>query len=106
MVAGEVIKVAPKHANLRMQLEPWATRMREKKFHETEAIAQTIRQTALPGMKPKALIEAVRKRHPEASKKEIARAAFLCVILSADYDPEDTQALHDLAMDTRDSPES
>jgi hypothetical protein len=48
----------------------------------------------------------VRKQHPDATKKEIARAAFLSVILSAEYDPEDTQALHDLAMETRDSPES
>ena len=44
------------------------------------------------------LIAAVKERHPEASKKEIAQAAFLSVILSAEYAPEDTQALHDLAM--------
>lgn len=40
------------------------------------------------------------EKHSEASKKEIARATFLSVILSAEYDPEDTQALHDLAMET------
>lgn len=80
--------------------------MREKELREIEGIAETIRQLATPGMKPKALIAAVKERHPEATKKEIARAAFLSVILSAEFDPEDTQALHDIAMDTRDSAES
>lgn len=80
--------------------------MREKELREIEGIAETIRQLATPGMKPKALIAAVKERHPEATKKEIARAAFLSVILSAEFDPEDTQALHDIAMDTRDSSES
>lgn len=77
--------------------------MREKKLRELQKIAETVKTLAVPGMKPKALIAAVKEKHPEASKKEIAQAAFLSVILSAEYDPEDTQALHDLAMDTRDS---
>ncbi|MEB2846767.1 hypothetical protein GAO09_10705 [Rhizobiales bacterium RZME27] len=80
--------------------------MREKKLKEIEAMAATIRELAVPGMKPKALIEAVKEKHPKASNKEIARAAFLSVILSAEYDAEDTQALHDLAMETRDDPTS
>lgn len=80
--------------------------MREKELREIEGIAETIRQLATPGMKPKALIAAVKELHPEATKKVIARAAFLSVILSAEYDPEDTQALHDMAMDTRDNTES
>lgn len=54
-------------------------------------------------MEPKVLIAAVKERHPEASKKEIAQAAFLSVILSAEYDPEDVQTLHDIAMETRDA---
>jgi hypothetical protein len=76
--------------------------MRETKLREIEEIAATIRALASPGMKPKALIDAVQERHPRATKKEIARAAFLSVILSAEHDPEDTQLLHDMAMDTRD----
>jgi hypothetical protein len=76
--------------------------MREKKLREIEGIAGTIKELAVPGMKPKALIDAVKQRHPEATRKEIARAAFLSVILAAEYDPDDTQALHDIAMDTRD----
>lgn len=75
--------------------------MKAKKLKDLGKIAQTIRQLATPGMTPKALVQAVRDRHPEASKKEIARAAFLSVILSAEFSPEDTQALHDLAMDAR-----
>jgi predicted secreted Zn-dependent protease len=77
--------------------------MREKKLREITGIAETIRKLAVPGMSPKELVEAVKVRHPHASKKEIARAAFLTVINSAEFDPEDTQALHDLAMETRDS---
>ena len=56
-------------------------------------------------MKPNELIEAVKARHRDASKKEIVRAAFLSVILSAEFSPEDTQTLHDIAMDTRDESE-
>lgn len=56
----------------------------------------------MPGMKPKALIEAVKAQFPGATKKVVARATLLSVILSAESDP-DTQALHDLAMDTRDN---
>jgi hypothetical protein len=76
--------------------------MHEKKLRGIERIAETIKELAEPGMKPKTLIDAVKERHPDASKKEIARAAFLSVILSAEFSPEDTQALHDLALDTRD----
>ncbi len=54
-------------------------------------------------MKPKALIDAVKAKHPNASKKDIARAAFLTVIMSAEYDPEDTQALIDIVSEAGDS---
>jgi hypothetical protein len=74
--------------------------MREKKLREIEKMAEVIRELAVPGMKFKALIETVRACFPGAARKEVARAAFLSVIHSAEYD---TQALHDLAMDTRDS---
>jgi len=76
--------------------------VREKKLREMEKIADTIRSLAHPGMKPKQLIEAVKERHPDASRKGIARAAFLSVIMSAEHSTEDLQALHDHARDTRD----
>lgn len=44
-----------------------------------EEIAATLRSVATPGMKPKALRAAIRERYPEASKKEIVRAAFYAV---------------------------
>jgi hypothetical protein len=76
--------------------------MREPRLRGIENIAATIRELVQPGMKPKALIDAVKLRHPEAPRKDIARAAFLSLILSAEHSPEDVQALHDIARDTRD----
>ena len=58
--------------------------MREKLLRDTVKIPDTIRALAHPGMKPKELIEQVKARHPDAHRKEIARAAFLSVIMSSD----------------------
>jgi hypothetical protein len=77
--------------------------MREKKLREIEDMAATIREVATPGMSPKALINAVRQHHPEATKGEVARAAFMSVIHSAEHDPGYTQELYGLAIETRDS---
>lgn len=41
--------------------------------------------------------------HPDATKKKVARAAFMSVIHAAVHDPKYTLELHDLAMETRDS---
>jgi hypothetical protein len=43
---------------------------------DLQAIAKTVANLAAPGLKPKELIAAVRKQHPDASKKEISRGAF------------------------------
>lgn len=64
-------------------------------------IARTIAELALPGMRPKDLVEAVRKKHPAASKKEISRAAFYAVILAAEEEPGRAEGLHALASVTR-----
>ena len=45
-----------------------------------ETIAGTVHELATPDMKPKALIAAVREKHPEAKKSDIVRAAFFAVI--------------------------
>lgn len=37
-------------------------------------------------MTPKQLLKAARKEHPDASKKDIARAAFFSIIANADQD--------------------
>jgi hypothetical protein len=62
--------------------------MREKKLREIQDMAVTIRELASPGMSPKELVDAVRQRYPNATKKEVARAAFMSVIHSADHDPK------------------
>ncbi|CAN7690683.1 hypothetical protein LJR098_002340 [Rhizobium sp. LjRoot98] len=50
--------------------------MREKELREIEGIAATIRRLVTPGVKPKALIAAVKERHPKTATKEIARTTF------------------------------
>jgi hypothetical protein len=51
-----------------------------------QAIADTLVRIVTPEMTPKQLIKAARKEHPQASKKEIARAAFFSIIAHADDD--------------------
>lgn len=64
---------------------------------DIEDIARMIAKLALRGMRPKDLVDAVRKKHPAASKKEISRAAFYAVILAADEEPGRAEKLHELA---------
>ncbi|MVA38143.1 hypothetical protein [Agrobacterium vitis] len=44
--------------------------MREKKHREIENMAITIRELASPGMSPKELVDAVRQRYPNATKRK------------------------------------
>ena len=69
--------------------------------NELQAISQTILRLATPDMKPKKLFKAVREAHPDASRKEIMRAAFLAVIARSHIDPEGAKQLHDVVMDER-----
>jgi hypothetical protein len=66
-----------------------------------EAIAATLRSIATPGMKPKAIRFAIRERHPEASKKEIVRAAFYAVTEASPVDQGATPELHNFALAER-----
>lgn len=66
-----------------------------------EEIAATLRSIATPDMKPKAIRTAVRERHPEASKKEIVRAAFFAVTASASTSQGATSELHNFALAER-----
>ncbi|SFK28262.1 hypothetical protein [Methylorubrum salsuginis] len=59
-----------------------------------DEIAATLRSVATAGMKPKDLLGAVRERHPEASKKEVVRAAFYALI-EGHQEPTPARA-HDL----------
>jgi hypothetical protein len=50
---------------------------------DLQEIARTVSRLATPGIKPKDLVAAVRKRHPDASKKQVSRAAFMAMIIAA-----------------------
>lgn len=64
-------------------------------------IADTLKEIAAPGMKPKAIRSAIRERHPEASKKEIVRAAFYAVTEAPAVAEGATAELHDFALAER-----
>jgi hypothetical protein len=51
-----------------------------------QAISDTLNRIVTPEMTPKQLVKAARKQHPNASKKDIARAAFFSIIAYADQD--------------------
>ena len=53
---------------------------------EMQAIADTLMRVVTPDMAPRQLIKAARKEHPNASKKDIARAAFFSIIANAEAD--------------------
>lgn len=64
-----------------------------------QEIAAALRSTATPGMKPKALRTAIREKFPDASKKEIVRAAFYAL---ADASTADSNSeLHTFALAER-----
>jgi len=64
-------------------------------------IADTLKEIAAPGMKPKAIRSAIRERHPEARKKEIVRAAFYAVTEAPAAAEGATAELHDFALAER-----
>jgi hypothetical protein len=55
---------------------------------ELQAIGETLMRIVTPDMTPKQLIKAARREHPDASKKDIVRAAFFSIIANADQDHE------------------
>ena len=68
---------------------------------DLQTIAKTVSALAAPGLKPKDLIAAVRKKHPDASKKEVSRAAFLAMIQAAEGDPDQAHRMQELALASR-----
>ena len=64
-------------------------------------LATTLRHVASPGIKPKDLIAAVREKYPEATKKEIVRAAFFSLSDGHDVNPGQTGELYDFALKER-----
>jgi hypothetical protein len=70
-----------------------------------ETLAETLREFAASAAKPKDLMHAVREKHPQASKKEVVRAAFYALIDSHGADPEHVKGLHAFALNERSSVE-
>lgn len=68
---------------------------------DREDIQRTLLKLAKPKMSPKDLLRETRKLHPEASKKEIVRAAFASIIAVADHDADKALALQDFAIKER-----
>jgi|GEM_PF-1577640 len=66
-----------------------------------EALSATLWSLAAPGMTPKTLRAAVRERHPEASKKDVVRAAFYALIDARSQDGQTLDALHRFALAER-----
>ncbi len=66
-----------------------------------EVLSATLWRVAAPGMAPKALRAAVREQHPEASKKDVVRAAFYALIDARSQDGLTLDALHGFALNER-----
>lgn len=66
-----------------------------------ETLSATLKSVAAPGMTPKALRAAVRKKHPEASKKDVVRAAFYALTEAHAQDSHRLSALYDFALAER-----
>lgn len=49
-------------------------------------------------MTPKELFKAARKKHPNASKKDIVRGAFRALIDGAEDHPDHAKVLHEMAI--------
>ena len=65
------------------------------------SIEATLIALARPKMTPKELLKATRKAHPDASKKEIVRAAFRSLISVADSDADKAAILQNFALQER-----
>ena len=68
---------------------------------ERPSIEATLITLARPKMSPKELLKLARRAHPEASKKDIVRAAFRSLIVAADTDAEKALLLQDFAIRER-----
>lgn len=66
-----------------------------------ETLSAALRTLAAPGMTPKALRDAVRAQYPDASKKEIVRAAFHALIEAHAQDDRALETLHGFALAER-----
>ena len=66
-----------------------------------QSIQKTLLELAKPKMSPKELLRLTRKAHPDASKKDIVRAAFGSIIAVADSDVDKALVLQTFALQER-----
>jgi hypothetical protein len=66
-------------------------------------IQVTLMNLVKPRMSPKELLRETKKAHPNATKREIVRAAFASIIAYADSDVDKALILHDFALKERSS---
>ena len=66
-----------------------------------EEIQATLLRLARPKMPAEALLREVKRLHPDASKKEIVRAAFATVIAVVDHDLDQALVLQEFALKGR-----
>jgi hypothetical protein len=71
------------------------------KGEANQPIEATLLSLVRPKMTPKELLKEARKAHPDASKKDIIRAAFRTVIAAADTETEKAMLLQDFALKER-----
>ena len=77
------------------------SKKRPDRTDEKPSLEATLLQLAKPKMSPKELLRLTRKAHPDASKKEIIRAAFHSIIAVADSDVDKADLLQDFALKER-----
>jgi hypothetical protein len=68
---------------------------------QSDEIGVTLLRLASPKMSPKELLRQTRKLHPDASKKEIVRAAFASIIAVSSSDIDKALLLQDFAIKER-----
>ncbi|MBB4192406.1 hypothetical protein GGE45_001969 [Rhizobium aethiopicum] len=71
------------------------------KEQDLKELGEAILKETRADITPKQLIRAVMKSHPQATKKEIVRAAFYALIAHAGNDPEKAGILQDFAITQR-----
>ena len=68
---------------------------------DPQAIGKTLVSLLRPGISPKELFKQTRTAHPNATRKDIVRAAFSTMIDLADKDPKGARVLQGVGIDQR-----
>jgi len=71
------------------------------KSGDMQTIGQTLLEIVTPDMSPKQLLKAVKKAHPNATKKDIVLGAFYTLIANVDADPQKSKQLQAFAISQR-----